>query len=205
MRSRWGANIQHRLALVQHGVGDVGQDPCAHPLGTKLAQAARGDAHITDEEGGAPFRVSWQATQREDDLPHVLNQRRIVVQQNAAHQNGVLAVHCQRKMGCRGDCQPARFRGSAAFRSARRHDAGLLWKPGRKRRQLVCCEKLVGRARHPHHGLGDGIRVRQAGAWHHPGAGGNDRAVCICDDEKVESAGLRRGLQNVVQFLAASP
>lgn len=84
------------LIVGQRGGGLQGQLAASHPAAV-LSLVAEGDDGVTDSQQDQPLGVVWQSADRIDQLPHVLHQGRIAIEQDAPHQHGIRAADGQGK------------------------------------------------------------------------------------------------------------
>ena len=185
------------VSLSDHGLHNVGFGRGTDGARPLLTLSADGNADTVNEEGRDALGITRQRAHREDDLPHMLDQRGVLVQQYAADQNGIRVVDGQGKV-CRGiDQQPACF-DWGGLRCL--FNAGLVGKLRRERTELVRLEPFISGVGDPDLRLTDDVGVGQPAARRHAGAGADHGAVCQCHDQKIQSAAFGGRGQQLVEF-----
>ena len=176
------------FSAVVHLAHDRALDLQALAAQARLALAADDEALLIDENPAQALGIARQHADRENDFAHVFDQRRILVEQDAADQDGIDTVHTQRKMGRRVD----QHRIAAV--------ADELPETGRKGIEGVRRNTLESGVGDTDGGLPDDVRLGQVGTGRHAAAGSQHPPLLGRHDQKIQTAAPRRGIEQLPQF-----
>jgi len=156
-----------------------------------------GDADVFEEQGGGAAVAARQGAHRENHLPDIVDQGQVVVEQDAAEEDGISVIAAEGQVGGGVDEQAPGLR--LALRRPRHLDPGPGGKAGAEAGQLFRIEALVGRYRQSGQHLAHDKGAGQAGAGHGGGAGGDDLAVLGGDDEIVQARRFGPHVEHLAQ------